>query len=92
MFVLISLKAIVLSVAGSLGAGLARSLNELTTFRALQGLRGAGVYAIPLTALPEITLLGTFGLMSAVLGILLTSAAVLYVTISSSMTRLIQKM
>ena len=73
------MQAIVLLVLGSLGAGLSQSLNQLIAFRALQGLGGAGVYAIPLTVLPEITPVETFGLMSAVSGILLTSAAVLYV-------------
>ena len=42
-------------VAGSIGAGVARTLNEVIAFRALQGLGGAGIYAIPLTVLPEIT-------------------------------------
>jgi len=53
-------------VAGSLGAGLAHSINEIIAFRALQGLGGAGIYAIPLTVLPEITPVEIFPLMSGV--------------------------
>jgi MFS family permease len=70
-------QAVVLLTAGSLGCGLAQSMTQLIAFRALQGLGGSGVYAIPLTTLPEITPPESFPLMSAFSGITFTCSSLL---------------
>lgn len=63
--------------ASSLGAGLSQSLNQLIAFRALQGLGGSGVYAMPLTVMPEITPIEKFPLISALAGVTFSCSAVL---------------
>lgn len=62
----------------SLACGLAQTIEQLIVFRALQGLGGSGLYAMPLTTLPEVTPPEKFPIMSAAMGIVFAVSAVLY--------------
>lgn len=73
-------------VAFSAGCGWAQSLEQLIAFRAFQGLGGSGLYAMPLTVLPEITPPEKFPLMSALSGICFAVAAVLGPTLGGIIT------
>jgi MFS family permease len=70
-------QAVVILTIGSLGAGLATSLDMLIVFRAIQGIGGAGVYALPLTVIPEITPAESFGVVSAASGLVFTCSSIL---------------
>ncbi|KAI5307057.1 hypothetical protein KEM56_005235 [Ascosphaera pollenicola] len=63
-------------MAASMACGLAQTLPQLIAFRAIQGLGGAGLYAMPTIMLPEITPTRYFNLMGALMGISMTVAAV----------------
>lgn len=52
-------------------------MNQLIAFRALQGLGSSGLYAMPMTALPEITLKEKFGMMSGLIGAVFALSAIL---------------
>ena len=55
-------------VAFSLGCGLARSLNQLIAFRALQGLGGGGLYFLGNIVMPESTTNKYFAMMTGAQG------------------------
>lgn len=69
--------ALVLVLVFSLGCGLCQTLVQLVVCRALQGVGGSGLYSLAFTALPEVTPIEKFGIVSTLIGIALTLAAVL---------------
>ncbi|KAI5288130.1 hypothetical protein KEM54_005451 [Ascosphaera aggregata] len=60
----------------SIACGFAQSLPQLIAFRVVQGLGGAGLYAMPTIMLPEITPIEHFNLMGALMGMSMTVSAV----------------
>jgi len=66
-----------LLTAGSLGCGVSQTLEQLIALRAVQGIGGSGVYAMSLTAIPEITPPEKFQFVSGISGLTLTCSSIL---------------
>ncbi|KAI5295855.1 hypothetical protein KEM52_006698 [Ascosphaera acerosa] len=60
----------------SVACGCAQTLPQLIAFRGVQGLGGAGLFAMPTVMLPEITPMAHLNLMGALMGISMTVSAV----------------
>ena len=63
--------------AFSLGAGLARSLNELIGFRVLQGIGGSGLYSMTFILGIPVIPLKYFGIFSGIIGMTFATGSIL---------------
>ena len=64
-------------ISMSIGCGCAQSLHQLILFRALQGVGGAGLYALSMVVLPEITPLKLLPVISTSIGMTVAISGVL---------------
>lgn len=64
-------------ISMSIGCGCSQSLHQLILFRALQGVGGAGLYALSMVVLPEITPLKLLPLISTFIGMTVAISGVL---------------
>lgn len=52
----------------SLASGLAKSMNQLIVFRAIQGIGGSGLFSMTMIVLPQVSPVRLWGLMSGLIG------------------------
>ncbi|KAF2670482.1 MFS general substrate transporter [Microthyrium microscopicum] len=68
--------AVFIFTLSSLGCGLAQSMNQLISFRAIQGIGGAGVYILAMTVMIEIAPEGRQGLVSGLQGFIFALSSI----------------
>ena len=68
--------AFIIFAAFSLACGWSKSMNQLITFRAVQGIGGAGLYSMTMVIFPEVSPPSMMPLISTILGAVVAIAGV----------------
>lgn len=77
----------VIFIAASVGCGVSRTLNQLITFRAVQGIGGAGLYTMAMIVLPEISPIKLLPAISSLIGTAVAIASVLGPILGGTITQ-----